>query len=569
MVSSPSNNNSHGGASVGDGDTAAGDGSGGGEGGGGDDVGELGEEEAFTLSLTPHFHAFMLGNTRRNSCCPIMFERAAPSWWDPRFDSEILEGQYQHSSLPTFTLHFQYGLLYTLVNCAAWSVYYLITHTEQWYFCLATCLVLASITASLLVYTRTNYYLHEKKQRLAASLIASFTLMLVSLLPFALHKKGYELDSNLSSVAMFAVTIEVLLHIYTLIPLPLYMAVTFSTLFSILTEILNYQCTNDNRAALVIVRIILHICIHLIGAHIMIMTQVRMRGTFMSIGQSLVVRQQLEVEKALKEKMIHSVMPPKVADWLMKENPHTDDVDDFNYTGEDRAILRKVSSPRSSNTGDLGSIFRPFNMNALDDVSILFADIVGFTKMSSNKTAEQLVGLLNDLFRRFDLLCARNRCEKISTLGDCYYSVCGCPEPQPDHAKCCVNMGLDMIDAIIEFDKERNESVNMRVGVHTGKVLCGIVGTKRFKFDVWSNDVTLANQMESTGRPGQVHISETTYKFLPKDEYIVEEGPALNNESIKTHFITGRIQQTDIATLALEDSRGTYESLRKPSTQSK
>jgi len=86
---------------------------------------------------------------------------------------------------------------------------------------------------------------------------------------------------------------------------------------------------------------------------------------------------------------------------------------------------RKPSSPRSSNQGDIRTIFRPFNMNAMENVSILFADIVGFTKMSSNKTASQLVGLLNDLFGRFDYLCNKCGCEKISTLGDCYYCVSG------------------------------------------------------------------------------------------------------------------------------------------------
>ena len=91
--------------------------------------------------------------------------------------------------------------------------------------------------------------------------------------------------------------------------------------------------------------------------------------------------------------------------------------------------------------------------------------------------------------------------------------------------------GLAMIDAIRQFDEDRNESVNMRVGIHTGTVLCGIVGKTRFKFDVWSNDVTFANKMESCGKPGKVHISEQTYGFI-SNEYFVEPGEMLDGKSL-------------------------------------
>ncbi|VDD84042.1 unnamed protein product [Mesocestoides corti] len=167
--------------------------------------------------------------------------------------------------------------------------------------------------------------------------------------------------------------------------------------------------------------------------------------------------------------------------------------------------------------------FRKFHVSQMENVSILFADIVGFTNMSSNKSASQLLCLLNDLFGRFDSLCELNRCEKIATLGDCYYCVSGCPNAVSDHAERIVEMGRSMCVAIQQFDDDHDEQVNMRVGVHTGKVICGLVGTRRFKFDVWSNDVTLANQMESSGKAGEVHISETTLHFV-KDIYEVSEG---------------------------------------------
>lgn len=206
------------------------------------------------------------------------------------------------------------------------------------------------------------------------------------------------------------------------------------------SNISNRSFSDDYFSTSLGIRILMQICIHLIGIHILIMTFVRMRGTFMKVGQSLLVRRQLEMEKQLKEKMIHSVMPPKVADWLMEESEREREREDS---------LKKGSIP--SNNTDIRSLFRPFNMHSMENVSILFADIVGFTRMSSNKTAEELVGILNDLFERFDDLCEHHGCEKISTLGDCYYCVSGCPEPKPDHARCCIEMGLGMFLLINKF----------------------------------------------------------------------------------------------------------------------
>uniref|UniRef100_A0AC35UAH6 Guanylate cyclase domain-containing protein n=1 Tax=Rhabditophanes sp. KR3021 TaxID=114890 RepID=A0AC35UAH6_9BILA len=295
-----------------------------------------------------------------------------------------------------------------------------------------------------------------------------------------------------------------------------------------------------------------HFCVHCLGIHLYILTQIRQRKTFLTVGLSLLIHDDLNRETKFKNNMILSVMPENMAEDLVKdagELRRPSQSADSAYRMSNATTVRSSAGegvPGSVNPsfGQVNDVrkFRPFTMNLMDEVTIVFADVAGFTKMSSNKSADELVSLLNDLFGRFDYLCSKLGCEKISTLGDCYYSVCGCPIPNKNHANKCIELGLAMIIAIRQFDIDRKQEVNMRIGVHSGKVMCGMVGTKRFKFDVFSNDVTLANEMESTGIAGRVHISETTAKFLDT-RYKLDEGPV--HQSLKTYFIAGRSKELE------------------------
>ncbi|XP_054270964.1 adenylate cyclase type 5-like [Macrosteles quadrilineatus] len=187
---------------------------------------------------------------------------------------------------------------------------------------------------------------------------------------------------------------------------------------------------------------------------------------------------------------------------------------------------------------------RKIYIKTYEPVSILFADIVGFTSLADRSAGSFVVELLNDLYCSFDKLARKNRCMRIKLLGDCYYCVCGLPKPDNFHASCCVDMGLDMIYVMHEVRKKYDIDVDIRVGVHTGKLQCGVLGLKKWQFDIWGSDVETANNMESGGVPGKVHISEATKNHLlaTSDNYMTQPAYGFTRESslkeIETFFVS-------------------------------
>lgn len=197
-----------------------------------------------------------------------------------------------------------------------------------------------------------------------------------------------------------------------------------------------------------------------------------------------ITERQLELERAKSDKLLYNILPLSIANRLKKE---------------DQVIAEEFEA-----------------------VSVLFADIVGFTKLSERLSPEELVINLNEIFSNFDELVDKYDLEKIKTIGDAYMVSSGLPEPDPSEAKKMAAFALEMKAYMENRMESSNEKLQIRIGINSGPVIAGVIGKKKFAYDLWGDTVNIANRMESHGDPGKIHISES-FKKLIENEYEIEK----------------------------------------------
>jgi len=180
--------------------------------------------------------------------------------------------------------------------------------------------------------------------------------------------------------------------------------------------------------------------------------------------------------------------------------------------------------------------------DSFENISVLFADIVGFTRMADGMQPAELVGMLNSLFSAFDTLVEKHGLEKIKTIGDAYMVAAGAPNTCPDHADKMADLALDMLQAAQDFNRKTGRNLQVRIGIHSGPVVAGVIGLHKFSYDLWGDTVNTASRMESHGMAGRIQISESTYQKLG-DGYLVEERGSIEIKGkgkLRTWFLNGR-----------------------------
>jgi adenylate cyclase len=181
------------------------------------------------------------------------------------------------------------------------------------------------------------------------------------------------------------------------------------------------------------------------------------------------------------------------------------------------------------------------------EATVLFADIVGFTQISAGIPPRELVTLLNQIFSAFDQLAELHDLEKIKTIGDAYMVVGGLPTERVDHVEAIAHMALDMQEAIAQFKTQQNQPFQIRIGINTGPVVAGVIGRKKFIYDLWGDTVNVASRMESQGLPGCIQVTKPIYERL-QDKFLFEERGTLEIKGkgkMQVYLLKDRLEGKD------------------------
>ncbi|XP_032598673.2 adenylyl cyclase X E isoform X2 [Drosophila grimshawi] len=334
--------------------------------------------------------------------------------------------------------------------------------------------------------------------------------------------------------------------IYMFMPIPYILQPFILGTAVTICYIINYSFVitskEENRMHSILNEAIYLSSVNCLGIFFRLMRDIALRTTFLDrrqyVEENLLLRYARDQERTL----LLSILPAQIADRLQEDvrnrierskQQHKQRADFDQCVSNNSQALKRWRQP------DRGTLF----IEPHKDVTVLYADVVNYTYLTTTLDVKKLVEALHDLFVRFDIASEEYNVMRIKFLGDCYYCVAGLASPNEDHAKCCVDLGLRMIKDIRDVREKRHLNIDMRIGVHSGDVLSGVIGAAKWQFDIWSKDVDIANRLEATGATGRVHVSQQTLRLLD-GEYFFEDGtekaredPVLQKHDIRSFLI--------------------------------